>query len=440
MKLVGLEFWGQRVGAELHPLYPGESKSFNKKYIYGLISDQDDPPASYPPPPEPPEPGEIPVGTIVSIKYPEEVQVYNSGFGGGKTIHAIPNRPHGDQQPNMYGCLFEMAPELNVQMALPAIPTLSGRYNVVLNRDKEGDLEFDYIKSSEPLPSMGADTINRMFNKDYSALGYTAFKAEEAFVDKDETVPLQLQNANYNDIFSGLQDLYMNGTTVSIKALPDPSSVLGAGVGELFNKVAQNVDVNINDLVDRLYGIPGGSTGGWTYEYSITDNSTGYIIYLANIRYEIYYNYVLLGDNKLKCDYSITFNYRNYTDSSGIIVPEFFKGTMTFNYEVEGEEEEVKFVTTVEFSEFYCTPVYFNNIASIDLSDKKLAISNARWNLGETMGQPEIGDLLTKIGTDEKPVFPLPEKEAEIGNAAAVTEINKFYGWMFSNFAFYVEE
>jgi hypothetical protein len=406
MKLVGLEFWGQREGEEF---YPGESKSFNKKYIYGLISDRH---------------VEIPVGTIVSIKYPEEVQVYNSGFGGGKTIHAIPTRPTGTPEDgNMYGCLFEMAPELNVQMALPEIPNDKGKYNVALNRDGLGNLQFEYINMSPP----ATETINGMFNTDYSTEGYTEFKAEESFKTG------VLKDGDYNELFKTLAEKTYKAQTVASESMPDVNATLG--VSELFYNVIKNVEENskstggVEGLVAKLS--EGGSAGTWTYGYDINEGGTN----LAHMEYEVDYSYGLINDdNQLGCHYHIKLNYTDNTKPS----PEeqiytLFEGSMFFSY------DEADNVTSIEFSHFVHHKIEFNSIEfpPIDLSKKAITIANAGWSLVSAPGEDlvDITDILvTGSPPDTHAVFP---SNATIGNAAAVTEINKFYGWMFSNFAFY---
>jgi hypothetical protein len=424
-KLVGLEFWGQREGAELHPLYPGESNSFNKKYIYGLISDHSDP---YPPPPKP---GEIPVGTIVSIKYPEEVRVYNSGFGGGKTIHAIPNRPYTEAQENVYGCLFEMAPELNVQMVVPEIPKDSGSYNVVLNKDAWGALKFEY-KSPSPSPGPEVETINSRYEGIYDY--YSAFKAEETLTETG------VEGKDYNNLFTELRGHYAG---LEKSGPIDPNSVrspyeddiIKIQNGELIYNVLKNGVGNITNLVKTVSDSENRINGLWRYGYDIYDmlGEEEYNL-LVHMGYEVSYTYYLQevseGErivNQLVCDYTITFRY-----NGAEYIP--LSGTITFNYSVESEGEAA--VDTVEFSGFSSdeSGVDFAGFERIEFQGQ-VTITNAKWNLSLSNEDP-MSDILTGA----YPVFPLP-KGAELKEGTGTLEIiNDFYGWMFSNFAFYVEE
>jgi hypothetical protein len=86
-RLVGLEFWGQRVGAEI---YTEEKNFFNKKYIYGLIG------VTAP----------AVAGKVLNISDPTSVTLAVAGTqGAGVLLYTIVTTGA------KYGCLFEKLSE-----------------------------------------------------------------------------------------------------------------------------------------------------------------------------------------------------------------------------------------------------------------------------------------------------------------------------------------
>jgi hypothetical protein len=269
---------------------------------------------------------------------------------------------------------------------------------------------FGFDKDNTPTPT--TTTINEYFEDFYN--NYKSFEAVEEF----QTGILKDENKEYNKVFSDLEEAYKKIVEpVPSGNVPNPLPE----VPQLFNKVAYNLDDNTSEIAKKLKD--GASSGTWTYVYEIYGDDT----HLASMGYIITYDYTSDKDiYNVTATYKIKLEYTDYTKTPVFTYErEVISGSLTLNRN-DG---------TTTYHDFAAGNVKFDDFKPIDLEGKTITITNAQWDLRTTTAV-DITKILTKNDDKyEKPVFPSPKQFGIIDDASR-TEINKFYGWMFSNFAF----